>query len=61
MWIRKDDLSWELKNKESLDWVDINGTIWIEIPDEKGGPDLQHKDHLFLQNSSQEIGDPAIV
>jgi len=61
MWIRKDDLRRGLRNKESLDWVDINGTIWIEISDEKGGLDLQHKDPLVLQDSSQKIGDLVIV
>jgi hypothetical protein len=41
MWLRARDLKCELRKEEILDWVEIDGTIWIEIPDGKGASYVQ--------------------
>lgn len=37
MWIRNEDR----KGQQVLDEVEIGGTLWVEIPDEKGGECVQ--------------------
>ena len=36
MWLRRDELSCELREGEIIDSVEIDGVEWIEIPDKKG-------------------------
>ena len=35
MWVQKDSYLKKISWNEVLDWVVINGVIWIEIQDEK--------------------------
>ena len=37
MWVQKDSFPKKIIWNEVLDWVVINGVIWVEIQDEKGG------------------------
>jgi len=41
MWLRKDGLDGKLGKGEIMDWVEIEGVIWVEIPDKKGVMDVQ--------------------
>ena len=41
MWLRRDEFNGKLKDEEIVDWVVIDGTVWIEIPDAKGGRCVQ--------------------
>jgi len=36
MWIQKDKLTEEISCSDVLDWIVIEGVLWVEIPDEKG-------------------------
>lgn len=63
MWLRKDELNSELKEDEILDEVEINGTLWIEIADEKGVEYVQSKNRatidkkvIFAQDEFCESG-----
>jgi len=35
MWIQKDNSTEEINWSEVLDWVVINGVLWVEIPDKE--------------------------
>jgi len=35
MWIQKDKLTKEISWEEVLDWVVIDGVLWVEIPDKE--------------------------
>lgn len=35
MWIQKDSLNKEISWSEVLDWVVINGVLWVEISDKE--------------------------
>lgn len=35
MWIQKDSLKKEISWNEVLDWVVINGVLWVEVTDEE--------------------------
>ena len=37
MWIQKDNLRKEISWSEISDWVVIDGVLWVEIRDERGG------------------------
>jgi len=37
MWIQKDRSVKEISWNEVLDWVVINGVLWVEIQEEEGG------------------------
>jgi len=41
MWLRKDELDGKLGKDKITDWVDIEGIIWVEIPDKKGVMNVQ--------------------
>jgi len=52
MWLIAKDLRCELKDSEILDWVEIDGTVWVEIPDEKGASYVQPKlERKFGENA----------
>ena len=36
MWLQRDQIAKEINWDEVLDWVVINGIMWVKIPD-KGG------------------------
>jgi len=42
MWIRNEDRN----GQRVLDEVEIGGTLWVEILDEKGGEDVQPKNRI---------------
>jgi len=52
MWLRAKDLGRELRKEEILDWVEIDGIVWVEILDGKGAlyvqPGLKRK---FSENN----------
>ena len=60
MWIRNEDR----KGQEILDEVEIDGYLWVEIPDEKGVENVQSsferrfdKDNIPLEACMEETND----
>jgi len=37
MWIQKDKLTKEISWDKILDWVVIDGVLWVEVPDKETG------------------------
>lgn len=46
MWIRNA----ERNDQEVLDWVEISGTLWVEVKDEKGVEDV----HAGIERESDK-------
>lgn len=64
MWLRAKELKCELRKEEILDWVEIDGIVWVEIPDEKGAlyvqPDIKRgsgKDVIPVEACLEEAND----
>ncbi len=64
MWLRRDELSCELREEEIIDSVEIDGVEWIEIPDKKGVGHVQpnagrrfSKNNIPLEACLEEAND----
>ena len=54
MWVQKSQLTKEITWKEVLDWVVINGVLWVEIPEAEGGQFEMLTEHGLRQFSGTE-------
>jgi len=64
VWLRRDELNSKLREEEIQDWVEIDGIVWVEIPNEKGAlyvqPDIKRgsgKDVIPVEACLEEAHD----